>query len=222
MKKSILTLALIFFVTVANAQIFVGGGVGFNTQSGKVTISDGSNSKEVSSGTSTRFSIAPLIGYNLNEKLAVGFQAGFGMSDINSTPNVNPTNSFIYWYANPFARYSFLKFNKFSVYGQGNLNISVNNSKVKVNSSISSGPSSLNFGFSVFPGMLYDLNKRISLFTELNFFSLSFNHGIYTTKSELEGNVTTTKSSGNTFNFGVSSDNLINTSSIQIGFHVNL
>lgn len=92
MKKVLLTLAVTCFAFAASAQIVVGGQIGFSTDNGNV------NSHTVLSGSGvpgadydrtwdrpadpyTSFTFMPKIGYNLNEKMQVGAQLGFTLTN---------------------------------------------------------------------------------------------------------------------------------------------
>lgn len=66
MKKVILAALVAVASLSANAQVYLGGKLGFNV--GKA--GDGAE-------TTTKFEIAPEIGYNINEKWAVGLEIGF-------------------------------------------------------------------------------------------------------------------------------------------------
>ena len=64
--KKIFAIALVAMMTMtANAQVYVGGGIGFASES-----YDGDSE--------TVWSIMPEIGYNLNEDWAVGVVVGYG------------------------------------------------------------------------------------------------------------------------------------------------
>lgn len=81
MKKAFLTIALAAFAFAANAQLFVGGNLGFNTNSGtqQVVTTGGNTTVTVDSKlpTSTGFYFMPKIGYQLNEKMAAGIILGY-------------------------------------------------------------------------------------------------------------------------------------------------
>ena len=64
--KKIFAVALVAMMTMTvNAQVYVGGGVGFQT-----TSQDGNSE--------TFFKLVPEIGYNLDENWAVGIAVGYG------------------------------------------------------------------------------------------------------------------------------------------------
>lgn len=86
MKKVLFTLALAAFAFAANAQFVLGGSLGFQTTGGSYSyVGDGSAANPdwtvpAPSGglvKTTDFSIAPKIGYQLNDKMQVGAALGF-------------------------------------------------------------------------------------------------------------------------------------------------
>lgn len=86
MKKVILTLTLAAFTFAANAQFVLGGSLGFQTTGGHYSyVGDGTDANPnwtvpAPSGSlvkTTDFSIAPKIGYQLNDKMQVGAALGF-------------------------------------------------------------------------------------------------------------------------------------------------
>ena len=81
MKKLVLVLAIVFagFMS-ANAQVWVGGGLGAKVESG-----------------STRFNIAPEVGYMINSQWTVALGADYTFSKNTSTYN--------YLYLEPYVRY---------------------------------------------------------------------------------------------------------------------
>ena len=60
MKKILMTLAVAFVAIAANAQVYVGGGVGIGS------------SKEGSHDAVTTYKVLPEIGYNVNKDVAIG------------------------------------------------------------------------------------------------------------------------------------------------------
>ena len=123
MKKMILTALVAVASLAANAQVWVGGEVGFS--SGKTTI-DGNKQ-----GTGANFNFLPEIGYTLNDKFDIALGIGFthfnGNGDayldfnskdsygIDAIPYVNK-NAFI---LNPYVRYKFVKSGDFTFFVDG-------------------------------------------------------------------------------------------------------
>lgn len=86
MKKVLLTLAVTCFAFAANAQLVIGGNIGFGMDNGTNVLT----SKTVSPATTTtlttdlpktvNFYIKPKIGFNINEKMSAGIILGYGTS----------------------------------------------------------------------------------------------------------------------------------------------
>ena len=105
MKKIMMTLAALAVAATMNAQVYVGGGIGFTTAS-----NDGNSA--------TNFKIIPEIGYNLDENLAVGISFGYAQNEtkINGVKTTNKE-----FEISPYLRYTFLKLDKVNVLFDGGL-----------------------------------------------------------------------------------------------------
>lgn len=175
MKKIMMTLAAVAVAATMNAQVWVGGEVGFNSD--KTTVK---NNGVSSSYSTNNFTIAPEIGYNLNEKWAVAMKIGFTHSEDNgaimamiqeAAPGL-PINGKLMsntFSINPYARYTFVKAGNFSAFVDGGISfatIHVNNLSDQMNN-ISS------FGVAVKPGIAYALSEKVGLVAHLG--DLSFN-----------------------------------------------
>ncbi|MBQ4520325.1 MAG: outer membrane beta-barrel protein [Bacteroidaceae bacterium] len=102
MKKIFLSLMVMVAAVAANAQIWVGGSLGFRTYS----------EDKVANWKST-FSIKPEVGYDLSEDLSIAIGLGYEMCKPEQGDNVSTLS------VNPYARYKFLKAGNFSVFVDG-------------------------------------------------------------------------------------------------------
>lgn len=137
MKKAFLTIALAAFAFAANAQLFVGGNLGFNTNSGtqQVVTTTGNTTVTVDSKlpASTNFYFMPKIGYQINDNMAAGIILGFssttdvrtlGMAETNvlvehpSARNFDGTATEVANTINitPFFRYNLMELNAFTLF----------------------------------------------------------------------------------------------------------
>lgn len=149
MKKIMMTLAAIAVAATMNAQMYVGGTLGFKSLS-----SDGTSASE--------FTIAPELGYNLNEDWAVGIALGYTTNNIaydhdgkfaGKLDKSNNTFS-----VSPYVRYTFVKLDKVNFFCDGIITYaSTGNSDAKVNS----------FGIGVQPGVAVNLNDKVSFVAKL-------------------------------------------------------
>lgn len=149
MKKIMMTLAAIAVAATMNAQVYVGGTLGFKSMS-----QDGTSASS--------FSINPEIGYNLDENWAVGISVGYSTSNIalnndGSFAGKLDKNQNTFSIA-PYARYTFVKLDKVNFFCDGVVNyISTGNSDSKVNA----------FGIGVQPGVAVNLNDNVSFVAKL-------------------------------------------------------
>lgn len=103
MKKLFLAAAMMVASLAASAQVYVGGSLGFKSEKPY----DGAE-------TSTAFSIKPEVGYNLDEKWAVGIQLGYSSMD-------DGDNTLGQIDLAPYARYTFAKTGIASFFVDGGL-----------------------------------------------------------------------------------------------------
>ncbi|MBO5579842.1 MAG: porin family protein [Prevotella sp.] len=146
MKKILMTLVAVAMATTMNAQWYVGGTVGYNYTKDKNT--------DVKSNT---FVITPELGYNLNEKWAVGMKIGYAYNKVDDAKS----NEFV---VNPYARYTFVKLDKVNFFVDGGFEYNY----VKVD-----GDSANGFGISFKPGVAVNLNEKISFVAHVGNFGWS-------------------------------------------------
>ena len=145
-----MTLAAVAVAATMNAQTWVGGSLGFST----------SHLQGAEKNTKT-FSIAPEIGYNLDDKWSVAVALGYG----HSSYSYHTYNTFS---VKPYARYTFVKAGDFSFFLDGGLNYEtehMNGAKNNENS----------FGVFVTPGISYAISEKVGLVAHLGS-GLTFDH----------------------------------------------
>ena len=164
MKKVLLTLALAAFAMTANAQIVLGGNVGFDH--------NGNSTGDYSNTANTTFSFMPKIGYWLNEDMQVGIQLG---CDYNYTRNYAGDNNNDHYASNtqwmwkfaPYFRYNLTSWNNFTVFCEAQLGLGITPKSswknTVANTSGDGNVSNLNINFNVVPGLNYALTEKISL-----------------------------------------------------------
>lgn len=113
MKKSIISLLLTLATLTANAQIWLGGEIGVNTN--KTTL----GSDKISSSSSIE--ISPEIGYNLNDRWAVALRLGYTHLNNHEVQliNITTTGNCNQYSIEPFARYTVLHTDKISFFIDG-------------------------------------------------------------------------------------------------------
>jgi hypothetical protein len=192
---------LSFFCFSLNAQVFIGGNFGFNTTNNKTA--DGNKTSGYS------LSLSPYAGKFLSDKFAVGVALDITFSGNTSGVNPETTSESSILGGSLFLRYYAIKWNKFSVFGQGNIGLAIDNSSTKADGSTTDGPKATELYFSVYPGLSYDINDKLSLQTSLNIFSLGYNY----TTTKIGTNTAT--SSG--FNIGAGLSNIVSVSAVTVG-----
>ncbi len=149
MKKLFLMAAFVVASVAASAQVYVGGGIGF--QSSKAD-TDGAKA-------ATSFSITPEIGYHLDDNWAVGI--GLGYSHAKSSSEVK-TDAFT---IEPYARYTFAKWNNVGLFVDGV--VGYTNKTVKEDGEDDVKTNTFNIGLR--PGLSISLNDKLNFVTTVGF-----------------------------------------------------
>lgn len=133
MKKIFVSMIFAFCAIAANAQFYVGGTVGFSSiEENNVTISN--------------FTLAPEVGYKIDENWDLGLELGF------STAKETGEDSNNMFTLAPYARYTFAKLSNVDFFVQGQLEY------INYGEDCGSG-----FGFAIEPGVSFNVNDKISL-----------------------------------------------------------
>ena len=134
----------------ASAQVYLGGEVGFwrNWDSNK-----------------TQFSITPEIGYNLDENWAIGTTIGYSYAYQGSLPVVGnqKMNAFI---VEPYARYTFAKFDAVSLFLDGTVGFSTYKYSYEHGDD---GDAQNQWEVGVKPGVKVDLTSKLSFIAHVGF-----------------------------------------------------
>lgn len=149
MKKLFLAAFVAVASLTANAQIWVGGELGYNVE------------RESNDGTTTykdhEFTLAPEIGYKLNDKFDVAVALNFSHDDDefreDGYTHTYSENSFS---INPYIRYSFYKTGKFSAFVDGGF-------KYGFTHYCGDDENRINWGINVRPGIAYALTEKVGL-----------------------------------------------------------
>ena len=205
MKSCRLFLIVLFsFIYISlNAQVFVGGSVRFNTSN----IDNSAATTNKSSNYS--FNLNPSVGKFLSEKTAVGLALDISLTgDKMDFITVSSSKSSSFGIS-PFLRYYALRWNKVSIFGQGNIGLALLNSSTKTSDVTIDGPKGTKIYLTFYPGLSYDISENISLETSLNILSLGYNYTTTKTGS--------TKSKSSNFSLGGGPGNIISVGAITIG-----
>lgn len=215
MKKLLLVLAIAAMATTTNAQLWFGGSIGLSHSGGVEKSKHG----DVDKPSSNSFSFAPMVGFDLNDKLAVGGKLNFA-SVSTKTKNTdfegNETEvktSVSTFGVTPFARYKVVEFNKFGLVAEAGLPIASTSTKNSVGGKSTKGDPTTSVGLYVTPLLTYSLNDNFQLECGLDFLSLSATHSV--TKDRDDSN---NKDITNTFDFGANTRTVATVGRITIGF----
>ena len=141
MKKIFMTLAAAFVAVSMNAQVYVGGNLGFVS-----TSYDGNST--------TAFAIMPEVGYNLGEDMAVGLAFGYGEKGKDETKVKVLT-------VNPYFRYNYVKLQNVKLFFDGSFDFTSTDNKAshKVNE----------WGIGIKPGVSVNLNEKVGFVAHMGF-----------------------------------------------------
>lgn len=170
MKKILLTLALAAFAMTANAQWVLGGNIEASH--------DNFHATDYAAGTTVNhFSIAPKVGYWLNDDMQIGAQIGWGydynrnylldVDHYNSTSNTGVSGQPTITIA-PYFRYNVASWKNFTVFAEAQLNLglhleSSNFTNTPTEVTTNNGDNFTSIGLSVVPGLNYSFTDHISM-----------------------------------------------------------
>lgn len=161
MKKVMLMVAFMVAAVAASAQVYVGGGIGFSSEK------DGYPNGGTEPDAETKFHFNPEVGYNLNDKWAVGLGLTFATykpSDIKKT--------FSFEIA-PYARWTFVKWNKVSLFLEGGLAYGFDKTKTDYtvgNRTETEEVKDSYFKIGVKPGLRVDITDHLAFMTRVGWF----------------------------------------------------
>ena len=149
------------------------------------------------------------MGKFLSEKFAVGVELDLSLSGSKAVANTETIHKSSSVGVSPFLRYYAIKWNKLSLFGQGNIGVEFSNSSVKTDGVTNDGPKETRLYFSVYPGLAYDITDKLSLQTSLNILSIGYTY--FTSK---EGD---SKNNSSYFNVGAGLGTIVSLNAITIG-----
>ena len=157
MKKIVMMAVMAVAALSANAQVWVGGEVGFTS------------SHVNGLGTEKNFTIKPEIGYSLNDKFDVAMEIGYAFSSDKLHKKLGGqkfnANTFE---VSPYVRYKFVKVGNFFAFVDGGLEYATTHYNTL--------PKNENqFGVYVTPGIAYSVSDKVTLVSHLGE-GLYYNH----------------------------------------------
>ena len=200
MRKIVITCVMVAMTAFcANAQVFIGGGLGLNVNGGSYT--DGSTTTSYPTAFTIEF--APKVGFYLNDAFAIG--AGFGIANgsfkiIDADPEIS--GSLTEWSFRGFARMRLAETGDLGLHVEGSVGIGGENWKITQGSTTNTGDPTTTIFLGVLPVITYEVTRGLSLEATCDFLQLGFVSR--TTKNSDDSNQKRTNYS---FDLGVNSDN---------------
>lgn len=180
MKKVFLTLSLVAAAFFCQAQLFIGGDLGFGMTGGNVSAKQGTYSESITLPKTTTFEIVPTIGFMFNEDIGIGLDFGFGVSNYKEKDeDYSYKESVNAWLVAPYFRWVFGQFDRVSLYADARINFGGGKAKVSVTEGSATasfdGDKISNFGVNIVPGINFMISDNIALNAKLNLISLGYN-----------------------------------------------
>lgn len=214
MKKILLVFCFIAVSYLAQAQLFVGGGISMYANS--LAVEEQLSEKYVENmSTQVGFTVTPAIGYMIpGRTIGFGLSLGYGTGTKNDHTyhyigTVDPAEDFVKSRTNafdiaPFFRFVYGKFEKITLYADAKLPIGISYSKA-MNEGSESNDKTFVWGLRLVPGLTYKFSDHILFTTEIGLLSINYlntktesNSGKIDRKSDFNigGNVRTIPSFG--------------------------
>ena len=186
MRKLFVIASLLFAGMTANAQFFMGARFNFNAE--QVNSDNGDKLT-----TEANFGVFADIGYRLTDKWDIGVEYGGALGVKENHISDTKTNT-ANWLFSPYVRYSVIQAGKFELLGKGSLILEGSKTYFQT-------------GIQLTPIVAYNLNERIALQANLNFFSFGLSYN-----KVKDGNARTN------FNLRGNSNNVATLGDITLGF----
>lgn len=230
MKKLFLTIAISFMALAANAQIIIGGNIGFGMTNGNTvtttTIGGTETTVTVDNPSTSNFYIMPKIGFGINEKMSAGIILGYSTTTATRFLNAAPIGATNYegWRKvtnnsiniTPYFRYNAASLNNFTLFCEAALPIAISpetaiknyesydlaGNHVETNVD-NKGAKQTSFGITVTPGLNYALNSHLSMDIYFNAIGLGYITTKTTTVNETPAAKVVDVDTDNDFGFNV-------------------
>lgn len=158
MKKLFITLAFVAAAFFAQAQLFVGGSLGFTNTKDPL---DNPGAEKI-----TKINVLPTVGYMFADNMGVGVDFGMNYKKEKYDNDVKTTE----WVINPYFRYIFAEVDNFKFYGDLKAEMKFGKQKQDGADDVKTST----FGVGVVPGMSYNLTDNISMVASLNILRLGY------------------------------------------------
>lgn len=169
MKKIFMTLAAVAVAATMNAQLYVGGQLGFGSTTNKTegTVNGVTQSTEL---TTTDFNFGPEVGYKINDKMAVGLALTFGYTSEETAKNPDTKDKTTNFAIKPYFRYTFVQFGKVGLFADGQIGFESGKISREVNNNGTTTTRDIKtsgFSIAIVPGVSYQASDKISVVAKL-------------------------------------------------------
>jgi hypothetical protein len=163
--KKIKTLIIISFliISVAKAQYFAGGIMGYN--------SFGYNYDNTKTTDYPKYTVSPIFGYQYNANLSLGALLMYSANNSierNLEADTKTKDKFTHYALGGFARYTLLSLNKFRIHAQGDLTVGAGGYKTITNGDKEKGKSITTLRLSIKPFLTYSISEHFIIEASLN------------------------------------------------------
>ena len=159
---------MVVFIGV-NAQINIGGSVGFSVSNSKST-TDGTTSEGPSY---TNIRLMPDIEYMLAENVSIGGQIGFSFDKTNDDANDRESSLFMFEIA-PYARMYFPISENIEFFGEGGVGFARGTEKITFDGNTNDGNTYTDFSLGVAPGLRYAISEKLKLELRVGYLGYMF------------------------------------------------
>ena len=215
MKKLFITIAFVAAAMFAQAQFFVGGGIGFGTSGGTMTSETAGVSVSADQPKTTNFTIAPSLGFMFSENMGIGidFNYTYGkdvtkITDASGAETTTTLKGSTIGFK-PYFRYVFAEVDNFKFYADayvlyksGKPSMTIESAGITITGD---GDKTTNLDFGIQPGMAYMLTDNISMNCKLNILAIAYRTEkiVSETTDTTTGDKTTVTTKNNWLDFGI-------------------
>lgn len=216
MKKFLIMLVFVAAGLVANAQLFIGGGLGASFSGGNAensyTVGDLTETQVDYSDKYSEFVISPTVGYMMSDNMGFGLNIGYANTIEKSCTDVekkefDEKTAISGFSFSPFFRYIFGDFGKIKLYADAKVPMAFLSTKgtYKEENTVvkEKGPKGFEIGFCIQPAFTYQFNEHISFNAELGLLSLGWSHTKVSMTDEGEDWSSKSVQKSNEFGIGV-------------------
>lgn len=171
MKKVFLTFAFVAAAFFCQAQLFVGGSLGFGVTGGNHE----HNGYKVDNPKGLTFTIHPNLGYMFSDRIGAGVDFGYGLERIKEDVEGEDLKVFAHsWSVTPYFRYVFVNWDPIKIYGDLQVSFGGTKNKAKYDGVSIDGNKVFNFGAQIIPGIAYAITDNLSMNAQVYLFGIGY------------------------------------------------